>query len=631
MTTFQQRRQQVLQLFKDVINLTRTRGDRASVERLEAAAKRLEEGKLMVVIAGEFKQGKSSLINALIDETGLFPVDVDIATNIISTITYGQQEKISVLLGERGKEKIQPVQRDEIPDYVTEQRNRRNERQARMLIMETPNQKLQEGLILVDTPGIGGLNVEHTDLAYAFIPRADAVLFVSDALAPLSTQELDFVKMIARHCQHTIFVITKIDAVGDYRSIVENNREKLAQVLDKPGSAISIVPVSSRTKLAYLKSQDAEDLEDSKFPDLEHCLWQLLNQQRGQILLVRALSELNRDLTELQLPLQTEWESYQQRTQQELDDLEQQFEEARSQSQSLLSSSANWRTQLSDGLADVRSDVMDAFQAGFAEIRYRTDQYLEDNRLIENPEQIAGLIEVDIDALISDIGKSLSRQAAILHAQIEAYSGLNLNLKVGPLNRDKTKFSTAGIQIQKTGAWEKALDVSRASTFSAGTGSALGSMIGGAIGGTIGLLFGFIGSAPGATIGAWIGGTLGGVGGASTGVKQSLRQVQEKDAMYLKREISKQIRPYIEQNQRICISSVGDALKQLERSMRDELIGQIDRQKETFDRSLKSIQQSRRLSQEQVALKVAQLKAPLEQLNRLQQSIEELTKSLIDL
>lgn len=65
--------------------------------------------------------------------------------------------------------------------------------------------------------------------------------------------------------------------------------------------------------------------------------------------------------------------------------------------------------------------------------------------------------------------------------------------------------------------------------------------------------------------------------------------------------------------------------------MRDELIGQIDRQKETFDRSLKSIQQSRRLSQEQVALKVAELKAPLEQLNRLQQSIEELTKSLIDL
>jgi hypothetical protein len=536
-----------------------------------------------------------------------------------------------VLLGERGKEKIQQVQRDEIPDYVTEQRNRRNERQARMLIMETPNQQLQEGLILVDTPGIGGLNVEHTDLAYAFIPRADAVLFVSDALAPLSTQELDFVKMIARHCQHTIFVITKIDAVGDYRSIVENNREKLAQVLDKPGSAISIVPVSSRTKLAYLKSQDTEDLEDSKFPDLEHCLWQLLNQQRGQILLVKALSELNRDLTELQLPLQTEWESYQQRTQQELDDLEQQFEEARSQSQSLLSSSANWRTQLSDGLADIRSDVMDAFQSGFAQIRYRADEYLEDNRLIENPEQIAGLIEVDIDALISDIGKSLSRQAAMLHAQIEASSGLNLNLKVGSLNRGKTKFSTAGIQIQKTGVWEKALDVSRTSSFSAGTGASLGGMIGGAIGGTIGMLFGFVGSVPGATIGAWIGGTLGGIGGASTGVKQSLRQVQEKDAMCLKREISKQIRPYIEQNQRICTSSVGDALKQLERSMRDELIGQIDRQKETFDRSLKSIQQSRRLSQEQVALKVAQLKAPLEQLNRLQQSIEELTKSLIDL
>jgi putative ribosome biogenesis GTPase RsgA len=42
--------------------------------------------------------------------------------------------------------------------------------------MESPNPQLKEGLVLVDTPGIGSLNTEHTAITYAFIPNADAIL-----------------------------------------------------------------------------------------------------------------------------------------------------------------------------------------------------------------------------------------------------------------------------------------------------------------------------------------------------------------------------------------------------------------------------------------------------------------------
>ncbi|NER05229.1 MAG: hypothetical protein F6K17_22860 [Okeania sp. SIO3C4] len=58
---------------------------------------------MWIVICGEYKQGKSSLTNALLNEPELFPVDVDVTTSLVSTITYGEREKIMVVLGKPGE------------------------------------------------------------------------------------------------------------------------------------------------------------------------------------------------------------------------------------------------------------------------------------------------------------------------------------------------------------------------------------------------------------------------------------------------------------------------------------------------------------------------------------------------
>ena len=279
MTTYQQQKQKLLQLFQQTQAIAKQYKYPEIEQNLKESAQHLAEGKLIVVVCGEFKQGKSSLINALINETNLFPVDVDITTNLVSTITYGKQEKITVVIGEPGKGQPKEIARDKIPDYVTEQHNANNAKKTQMLIIESPNPQLKEGLVLVDTPGVGGLNTDHTAVAYAFIPNADVILFVSDAQKPLTEKELEFVEMIAGHCQNFIFVVTKKD-IGNYQEIIESNREKLNQTLNTPGEEITIIPVSSKIKLNYLKSQDQEDLEDSNFTTLENRLWQILNQKR---------------------------------------------------------------------------------------------------------------------------------------------------------------------------------------------------------------------------------------------------------------------------------------------------------------------------------------------------------------
>ena len=231
MLTFKQQKQQILKLFDDTTAIAISQRDTNLENHLKEAQQHLAEEKIYVVICGEFKQGKSSLINAFIDETNLFPVAVKITTNLVSTIAYAEQEKITVILGDIGKGQAKQINRAEIPEYVTEQQNKGNNKKAKMLIIESPNPYLKDGLVLVDTPGTGSLNTEHTALTYSFIPNADAILFVSDIQAPLKVEDLNFIKeSILPHCQNIIFVVTKIDAIANYQKIIDNNREKLSTV-----------------------------------------------------------------------------------------------------------------------------------------------------------------------------------------------------------------------------------------------------------------------------------------------------------------------------------------------------------------------------------------------------------------
>ncbi|MBD2134033.1 dynamin family protein [Sphaerospermopsis sp. FACHB-1094] len=627
MASYQQQKQKVLQLFKPAKTLAEGQKNIEIKQSLEEVEKRLIDEKLFVVVCGEFKQGKSSLMNALLNEPELFTVDVDITTNLVSSITYGETEKITVVLGESGKEKSQEIQRAEIPNYVTEQHNKGNTRQAKMLVLQSPNPQLKEGLVLVDTPGVGSLNVEHTAVTYAFIPNADAIIFVSDALAPLSAKELEFItERIVPYCQNLIFVVTKIDSVANYENIIASNREKLAQVLKLPDSEISIIPVSSRLKLDYLKFQEAEDLEDSNFQELENELWGLISQERGKILLLRALTELGRAVNEIKTPIQVEWETYQQQSKQELEESERQLQATKERLAALQENNADWLTQLNYGLQDIRRQIIHQFDVGFDKVHNKANEYLDNNKLLNNPTEIASLLEGDINGLMSNLGKLLSQQTAELYTNIESASKLNLNpLEIDDLEWDKTDITFQKGKTKPTGLFEKSVVIFRNIGFTATPGATIGYWVGGIAGAAIGALFGGIGAGPGATIGQALGLSLAGLAGAKLGFDQSVSQIKDKD----KREVSKFIFPYLKQSQMLCRKVLDDAITDLEQSMREELRKQIKREKNNCDRSLRALQEARQRSQIQVQQRTQELQVILPQINQLQKNIQQLAQATI--
>lgn len=625
MSVYQQHKQKVLQLMRTTAEFAKTNRHEDTKKRLDEASRHLIEGKLVVVVCGEFKQGKSSLLNALLEENDLFPVDVDITTNVVSTIAYGEREKFTVITGEPGRETSKIISRDDIKDYVTEQRNRNNKRQARMLILQSPNKRLKEGLVLADTPGIGSLNINHTDITYGYIPNADAVIFVSDALAPLSAAELKFVEMIARHSENVIYVVTKIDAVGSYKAIVESNREKLSRVLNRPESEITIVPVSSLNKLAYLKNGDEEDLEDSNFTAFENELWRMLSERRGSILLMRALNEVNQSLAEMRTPVQAELTAFQQLTERELDEFEKQHFEARDRYQALLENDAIWRPKLNQGLVKIRSSILENFQAGIAAIKRLADEYIDDAALLAQPEHIANLLEVDVDALLTDLGKELSVRAANLHETIETATGLGINYTgIGKLTREKITLPNMNVDFAKQSMWEKSITVTRSATFSGGAGSTIGSIIGGVLGGVVGtLITPGAGTGAGIVYGAYIGATVAGVAGLKTGVKQGLEQIREKELAVVKKKVARIIGRFIEDSQRLAYESLKNAVTNLEHAMQDELLAQVRRQKKMLEETLQSIQRGRKMSQEQAAKRGGELKERLRQLQQIQETANQ--------
>lgn len=623
---YQKHKQEVVNLFNAVASLAHKQKKSELVNQLEEVKKRLSEEKLLVVTCGEFKEGKSSLINALLGEVkdDLFPVDSDIATGLVSTISYAAQEKITVVLGEPGQERQQQIAREEINDYANEQQNQGNIRQARMLVIESPNPLLKDGLILVDTPGVGGLNTRHTGITYAFIPNADVVIFVSDVKSTLNAKELEFVKMIARHCQNLIFVVTKIDMKTreEYQSVVENNRDKLAQVLERNSNQIDIIPISSHCKLAYLKLGDTEDLEDSNFPALEERLWQLLNGQKGYIILMRALGEIKPILDEMKVEMQAELEAYQRHATQELKNLEIQFQEEKNRLQDLQTNSSVWQTQLNFGLRKISGTMPGFLQTGFVKIQRLAEEYIDNAGISGTVKEIAGMVEADVDALMSNMGKKLSNEASNLYIQIESVTGLDMDRsRIGTLDWNKSQVSVGDVDIKETGWTEKTLNAASRGMFNAAAGAMIGQLLGGAIG----TVFGGVGAIPGATIGAGIGGLFGKI----FGFKQGLKQISEKDQANAKRELSKAIERYITDCKQLCGDSVAGIILDLERSMQEQFLSQIRRKREMCDRALQTFQESRKLTQEQAAQKERELAIPLQTLNQLYKQLETVGQTIV--
>ena len=389
-----------------------TLGTPGVVDALDDVQRQLRHNRFVVAVCGEFKRGKSSLINAYLDEPGLLPVAIDVATNVATSIAWGEREQAFVSsIGPDGTDTSRSIGRADIVDYVSEQGNRRNAKGVDHLYIEIPNAKLRTGLVLVDTPGVGGINPAHAAMTLSFLPRCDAVLFVADVLEPLRAEELRFVADVMRHVRHAIFVLTKVDLTNP-GPIVADTRVTLARALGRPMSDVSLVAVSSQLKLDYLDSNDKADLDESNFEALDAELWRLLEIDRARLLLLRVTEILDYCLGAMCLPLQAELKAYTSQTEEALNDYAEQLEQLEGKLADLIDSSSIWRSRLAEDLQLAITSIEEKFDAEMRRIEASVrDEYLNDPRLVAQPAEVGALINRRVAILLGVTQRRLDESA----------------------------------------------------------------------------------------------------------------------------------------------------------------------------------------------------------------------------
>jgi len=192
-------------------DLSEQLGTQALAEEARELAARISEGRFYVACIGQFKRGKSTLINALIGAP-ILPVGFIPVTAVPTVIRFGERESARV----RGRDgSWREITVADLGEYVSEEHNPENAKGIAGVEVFVPSPLLASGMCLVDTPGLGSVFTGNTAAAESFIPHIDAALVVVGADPPLAGEELTLVEAVGRNVEDLILVINKADRTTD--------------------------------------------------------------------------------------------------------------------------------------------------------------------------------------------------------------------------------------------------------------------------------------------------------------------------------------------------------------------------------------------------------------------------------
>ena len=214
------------------------------VKEARELAARISEGRFYVVCVGQFKRGKSTLLNALVGHevvpTGFVPV-----TAVPTVIRFGAEPHARVRV--RGGAWLDVAMID-LKEYVTEELNPENKKAVEGAEVFVPSPLLSSGMCFVDTPGLGSVFTGNTATTQAFIPHIDAALVVVGADPPIAGEELALVEAIGKQVQDLILVINKADRTSDAEraAAAKFTREILEKRLHRPMGEVFEVSAAER-------------------------------------------------------------------------------------------------------------------------------------------------------------------------------------------------------------------------------------------------------------------------------------------------------------------------------------------------------------------------------------------------
>lgn len=258
-------------------------------DQLRELAGRLDSGRFHLAVLGQFKRGKSTLINALLGES-LLPSSVIPLTAIPTLIAYGDKKSVRIRFqGDRDDEVVESGTSHELYrallHYVSEEFNPKNELGVLQVEVTHPAPILAEGVVLIDTPGIGSIHQHNTEMTLNFLAQCDAALFLVSADPPITEVEVEFLRTIREAVTKVFFVLNKIDYLtDDERETALAFFETVLRERAGIQGPVRIFPVSAKQGIAAAPADDAALWQSSGMDSVSNHLVGFLAGEKNAVL-----------------------------------------------------------------------------------------------------------------------------------------------------------------------------------------------------------------------------------------------------------------------------------------------------------------------------------------------------------
>ncbi|MBM4526169.1 Isoniazid-inducible protein iniA [Rhodococcus hoagii] len=320
------------------------------VDRLAVVRRRVVDPRFRVVVVGQLKQGKSQFVNSLLN-LSVCSVGDDETTAVPTVVQHAEQASAELVLAEPGGE----TRRVEVPlaelDSVTPSTPLAQGREVLRLEVGVPSPLLADGLVFVDTPGVGGHGNPHAAATLGLLPGADAVLVLSDASQEFTEPELAFLRQVTGLCPAVACLITKTDLYPHWRRIAEAD----AGHLTRAGIDVPLLPVSSLLRSHAMRLDDRSLHDESGFAALYDFLRErVVDHAAGG--LRRAVSlDVHAVVEHLMLSLGSELAALRDPAKGAAAVAE--LQRAKAVTEELQKKTSRWQQTLADGIADLASDI----------------------------------------------------------------------------------------------------------------------------------------------------------------------------------------------------------------------------------------------------------------------------------
>jgi hypothetical protein len=586
-------------------------------EPLYRGRAKLADGRYLVMVVGEFKRGKSSLLNALIEQR-LFPVDADVATATVCTLSWGETPRAVLHLLPDAEDEAPPPPKtiglSEVSRYATEQGRAKGDPPVARIDMVAPIPQLESGLILVDTPGIGSMNPAHTAATSGFLPEADALIFVASAVQPLSTPELAFLARAYGVCPIVLTAVTMIDKTSREDDIIAETRGRIAGVTGQPADAVDLVGVSALRKWNGLKDEDQALIQESGFPELEQRLWTGLVTSCAIARLSEAIDVLEAVTADSAAPLQNEKTGL--AGQAALKDIDEQLKAAQAKVQEARTEAPRRSRMLADELEErfrpIRRELTQAFDEMYLEFQQAT----EDRKALAEPGPVINrLVREMVDAQSRanrDLSKVVDEVAASFSERLSVpLSGLGGDVEIVPpsLLPPRIDMPTRRFAAFRT-VW--------------GGATAAGA-VGLIAGGLLALVFPPAAAAIGPFVaGPLIGGLVGQAAGVAGGFGQATQQTHEREAAERRRRLRGYILPRVDAARRNAMDDLTQRLRDETKALTRAMDEQLALDASSLDASRARLQQVRTRTAAENDARLRKVERRLEEYKDIYQTLAEM-------